>query len=57
MTSSRERWWENSQNAAPLVVAILIASMTALWVCFGAALPPPADLQVQHPVESCGASS
>jgi len=57
VTSSREQWWETSQNASFLIVAILIAGMAALWVCFRAALPPPADLQVQQPVERCGASS
>ena len=57
MTSSREHWWETSQNASFLIVAILIAVMTVLWVCFGTALRPPADLQVQQPVEPCGASS
>ena len=57
MTSSREHWWETSQNASFLIVAILIAGMTALWVCFGAASRPPADLQLQQPVEPCGSSS
>ena len=58
MTSSRDPWWENSLNAAFLIVAILVAGMVAGWVCYEASSPPlPANLQLQQPAERCGESS
>ena len=56
MAADRYPWWEDSQNAAFLVVAIVIASMVAGWVECERSFPP-LDVQLQAPAEPCPARS